>query len=125
VPGRRTLLGLLDARHGNIGHRSGLEQSVAGWLDAAGLTGWRANHRVPVRGGTLECDFVWIDDAVVLEVSPFVTHGSRATQERDAERRRLLVAAGWRVVEATDADLAGPQSFARCLDALRALVRRG
>ena len=45
------------------------------------------------------------DAAVALEVSPFFTHGSRAAQERDAERRRLLAAQRWLTVEATDPDL--------------------
>ncbi len=122
VSGRRILLGLLDRRSEGVGHRSGLEQRVARWLDTAGLGGWQMNRRVPVRGGTLECDFVWPDRRIVLEVSPFFTHGSRATQERDTERRRLLVSAGWRVVEAGDVDLGNERDFAACAAALRSLL---
>lgn len=124
VPGRLVLLRLLAARAElGIGHRSGEEQTVGGWLDAAGLSGWQANFPVPVGGGeTVEGDFVWVEPMVVLEVSPFFTHGSRAAQERDIERRRQLVPAGWRVVEAGDPDLVDERSFAPCAALLRRML---
>ena len=96
---------------------------VADWLDDAGLGGWRANLDIPVgRGRSVEGDFVWVDRRVVLEASPFFTHGSREAQERDVERRRLLVAAGWRVVEAADADLESRQAFGDVIGLLQALL---
>ena len=123
VSGRKLLLELLDARSGGIGHRSGKEQRVGRWLDHAGLRGWQANYRVRLHDGDdVETDFAWEPDRVALEVSPFFTHGSRATQERDAERRRLLVEHDWRVVEATDRDLVNRAAFARTVAALRILL---
>lgn len=123
LPGRRILLELLAQRSSGIGHRSQLEQTVAGWLDDAGLRGWRRNLQVPTgRGGSVEVDFAWQPDNVALEVSPFFTHGSRADQERDAERRELLVVAGWRVVEATDPDLEHRRAFARIAATLATLL---
>lgn len=123
VSGRSHLLELLDARSGGIGHRSGTEQRVGRWLDAAGLGGWRRNYGVSVGAdGTIEADFAWVRAGVALEVSPFFTHGSRATQERDAERRRLLVEYGWRVVEATDRDLENQAAFARTAAAIANLL---
>ncbi len=96
---------------------------MAPWLDAAGLTGWQANASVPVAvGDPLECDVVWWPRQVILEVSPFHTHGSRAAQERDAERRGLLVAAGWRIIEATDDDLVDEAAFQRVVGLLRAVM---
>ena len=123
IRNRRLLVALLDARSVGIGHRSGKEQTIGRWLDDAGLGGWKRNHRVSVGGGkVVEVDFAWDGDRLALEVSPFFTHGSRRTQERDAERRRLLVEHRWRVVEATDRDLVDRASFRRTVIALRRLL---
>ena len=123
VRGRRLLLELLDQRSGGIGHRSGNEQRVGRWLNEAGLTGWNRNYCVSV-GETeeVEVDFGWVGPRLALEVSPFFTHGSRVTQERDAQRRRLLVEYDWRTVEATDADLVSRAAFERTVSALRILL---
>lgn len=124
VSGRKMLQGLLDDRRGRIGHRSGIEQRVGRWLNDAGLAGWQRNFDVCVGDGqVVEADFAWVADRVALEVSPFYTHGSRATQERDAFRRRLLVEHDWRTVEATDGDLVNRASFRRTVEALRNLRR--
>ena len=53
----------------------------------------------------IEVDFAWTASRVALEVSPLYRHGSKRTQERDTERRRMLVEAGWRLIEATDRDV--------------------
>lgn len=126
VPGRRRLLELLaDRAERGLGHRSGTEQTVRDWLDSAGLVGWRPNVFVPVAvGAPIECDFVWADRWTILEVSPFHTHGTKAAQERDIERRRLLVEAGWAIVEAGDADLASERAFARVVQSLRTVLGR-
>jgi very-short-patch-repair endonuclease len=124
VHGRRLLVELLADRSTGIGHRSGLEQRVAPWLDAAGLRGWQRNFDVPVgEAHTVEVDFGWPELKVALEVSPFFTHGSREKQERDAQRRRLLIEQNWRIVEATDPDLENKQAFARTVSALKTLLR--
>ncbi len=123
VVGRPLLLDMLAQRPTGIGHRSGMEQHVARWLHDAGLRGWRRNYRADVGlGRTVEVDFAWPEARAALEVSPFFTHGSKATQERDAERRRLLVVAGWRMVEATDSDLDCQQAFASTTASLRTLL---
>jgi very-short-patch-repair endonuclease len=120
VPGWRLLLDLLAERGGGIGHRSGEERKVKRWLRAAGVDGFRFNVHIPVDGGrTIERDFVWWDHKALLEVSPFITHGTEEQQARDIEDRRALVAAGWRIIEATDADLVDRRAFAPCLAALR------
>lgn len=122
VPGRGMLLELLAERSSGIGHRSRLEQTVACWLDDADLHGWQRNFRVPTGCGMFEVDFGWPAHKVALEVSPFFTHGSRANQERDAERRKLLVVAGWRLVEATDPDLEHRRAFAGVAASLATLL---
>lgn len=124
VVGRRMLLDLLAQRSSGIGHRSGLEQKVGRWLTEAGVNGWFRNYRVPVGGGRfVEVDFAWPEAKVALEVSPFFTHGSRVTQARDVERRRLLVAKDWRIAEATDQDLESRGAFTHCIASLSTLVR--
>lgn len=123
VHGRAMLADLLAQRSSGVGHRSGLEQRVGRWLTDAGLHGWERNFAVPVaEGPPIEVDFAWPGQRVALEVSPFVTHGARAQQTRDIERRRLLVETGWRVTEATDPDLAGRLAFARTVRSLALLL---
>ncbi len=122
VVGRRLLLDLLDQRSSGIGHRSRLEQRVGRWLTEAGLSGWHRNFEVPVAGDPVEVDFAWPDAKVALEISPFFTHGTRAAQDRDVERRRLLTAERWSTVEATDPDLENHQAFERCIATLRQLL---
>lgn len=124
VHGRAMLLELLAQRAGGIGHRSGLEQIVAGWLNDAGLTGWAANYRVAVSTGRhIEVDFAWPAHKVALEVSPFFTHGARVNQERDMQRRRELVERGWRLAEASDRDLETRVAFGGTAALLRGLLR--
>jgi very-short-patch-repair endonuclease len=99
------------------------EQRVDAWLTRAGLRGWQRNFVVVIFDGTkIEVDFGWLQHKVALEVSPFFTHGSRATQERDIVRRRLLIQMGWTVVEATDSDLVDSVAFQRVAMLLRVLV---
>lgn len=124
VSGRRLLLDLLSDRADGVGHRSRKEQEVAGWLTNAELRGWRRNFEVVTGDGIrIEIDFAWPDSKIALEVSPFFTHGTRATQERDVVRRRLLVQMGWTVVEAADPDLINRAAFQRVVDVLRNLVQ--
>ena len=119
---RQLLLELLADRSNGIGHRSAKEQRVARWLTTKGLRGWTGNLRVRVGSylETVEVDFGWRGARLALEV-PILHHGSREKQERDAERRRLLVANDWRIVEALDRDIATERAFARTIALLRAL----
>ncbi len=124
VIGRRALLAELAQRTNGVAFRSRKEADVARWLRSSELHGWTSNHKVPVAiGNPIEVDFAWVNTRIALEVSPFFTHGSKARQERDAERRRLLVLAGWRIVEADDRHLGSQAAFAPIADALRSLLR--
>jgi hypothetical protein len=115
---RALLLALLAVRdRRGFLYRSRLEQTVGGWLTHTGLPPFASNFIVPGTG--VEVDFAWPSLRVVLEVSPFYTHGSREKQARDMERRRLLKAAGWIVVECTDEHLVSLLAFAPILDDLR------
>jgi Transcriptional regulator, AbiEi antitoxin len=118
--GRKALMNVLDARSdGHLLHRSGIERKVLRWMLAAGVPEPASN--VVVEG--VEVDFAWDAFRVALEVSPFFTHGSAVTQKRDAERRRILQPAGWRVIEAGDDHLAHARAFAPIIVDLRALLR--
>ena len=48
-----------------------------------------------------ECDCVWPDRAVIVELDGRATHATRAAFEWDRERDRVLSAAGWRVIRIT------------------------
>ncbi len=121
---RQLLVDLLAERSNGMGHRSGKEHQVGKWLKRAGLRSWTRNHQVRVGENgevDVEVDFGWPGIRVALEVSPFFTHGSRAKQERDAQRRRLLVGVRWHVVEAIDDDIANERAFAGTVATLRGL----
>lgn len=115
---RASLVALLAVRNGRgFLYRSKLEQTVGEWLSGAGLPPFVSNFIVP--GPEVEVDFAWPSWRIALEVSPFYTHSSREKQARDMERRRALKAAGWIVVECTDAHLVSLLSFAPIFDDLR------
>ncbi len=115
---RACLLALIADRGGRgFLYRSKLEQTVGGWLAHSGFSPFVSNFIVQELG--LEVDFAWPTLGIVLEVSPFYTHGSQQKQARDMERRLLLHAAGWIVIECTDAHLVSILSFEPILVLLR------
>jgi very-short-patch-repair endonuclease len=54
-----------------------------------------------VGGIWLECDFVWQQERLIVELDGFAGHSSRTAFERDRARDRALNAADWRVVRVT------------------------
>ena len=119
--GRAPLLATLDARaDGRFLHRSTKEQTVLRWILAAGLP--KPESNLVVDG--IEVDFGWPQFKIALEISPFYTHGSERKQQRDAERRRILQKAGWRVIEATDIHLVNAIAFAPVIADIRALMSK-
>ena len=116
---------LTDRSSGDVQHRSGTEQRVARWIRASRLPAPKPNLSVKVGGNnSIEVDFGWPKSRVGLEVSPFLTHGSAATQRRDMERRALLQHSGWHIVEATDEHLVDQAHFAPILERVGALIAR-
>jgi hypothetical protein len=119
---RQQLLALLAERsQDRMLYRSRLEFKVGGWLNDLGAKQFQPNYVVAEAGG-IEADFAWRSHRVVLEVSPFYTHGAERTQERDMIRRRKLLAAGWLVFEVTDADLVSKEAFALAIAPLLELL---
>lgn len=122
--GRAQLVGVLHDRvGGRIKHRSMLEQRVGKWLNKGGLGGFVSNYRIDEAEG-LEVDFAWINSYAGLEISPFFTHGSKAKQHRDVQRRQLLGPTRWTVIEADDADLKSPATFTRIIQLMQQVMER-
>ena len=122
--GRAQLVAVLhDRADGRIKQRSMLEQRVGKWLNEAGLGGFVSNYRIDEAEG-LEVDFAWINSYASLEISPFFTHGSEKKQHRDVQRRQLLGPTRWTVIEADDADLKSPATFARIINLLRQVMAK-
>jgi Protein of unknown function (DUF559) len=86
------------------------------------VSGWRSNYRVQTSIGEVEVDFAWSSAKVVLEISPFFTHGSEQKQRRDLNRRRALTEAGWRIIEATDEHFCDQVSFRQIIASLHEVI---
>ena len=93
---------------------SGTEDTLRDFLATTDLP--RPSFNVTVLG--YECDVVWPDQRVILEVDG--PHHARPLQRAaDAQRDRRLIAAGWRAVRATERqvehDLTGLERDLRAL----------
>jgi very-short-patch-repair endonuclease len=81
--------------------RSELEDRFIALLDARSLPRPRLNASVRVRGRFLEVDCLWAESGLILELDGRAAHRTNLAFERDRERDRLLIAAGWRVIRLT------------------------
>ena len=81
--------------------RSELEERFLELVDRAGLPRPELNASVEVAGRWIECDCLWRQRRVVVELDGHAYHRTRAAYERDRVRDRSLQAAGWRVVRVT------------------------
>jgi very-short-patch-repair endonuclease len=77
--------------------REEFEARFRAFLRSTGLTTPRFNFKVL----GYECDCVWPEHGVIVELDGRATHDTGAAFERDRERDRVLTAAGWRVVRVT------------------------
>ncbi len=100
----RTLL--LNARRSL---RSPLEAEFLEFLDANGIE--RPETNVLIEG--YECDAVWRDQRLIVELDGYTTHGTRRAFERDRERDRKLGAKGWRTARVTRRHLDEPAELAQ------------
>lgn len=103
--GRRgaTILATLLAEHraGETVTRSQLEERFLDICTAAGLPRPTVNAHVWLDGSAIEVDFHWPAHRLAVETDGHASHGTRQAFERDRERDRHLVLAGWRVVRFT------------------------
>lgn len=119
-PGRRglrTIKEILDT--GPAYTRSDLEAYFLALARDADLPAPRVNSVVV----GFECDCVWPDHRVVVEVDGGATHVTRAAFEQDRARDRTLQANGWRVIRATAHQLEHERES--LFRDLRALLRFG
>jgi very-short-patch-repair endonuclease len=126
-PGRRNLVRLLRERQGGRAlFRSQTEAKVKRWIRQSPLQSELGtcftNYNVATAFGDIEVDIAWPRHRVCLEISPFWTHGSRRTQQRDVDRRQALVTAGWQIIEADDRHLINPRSFSPIIALLKELM---
>ncbi|MGH7502884.1 MAG: DUF559 domain-containing protein [Longimicrobiales bacterium] len=105
-PGRRgasRLRRLLDLERGPALTRSEAERRLAALLRAASLPAPETNVRV----NSLEVDFLWRKQRVVVEVDGYAYHSNARAFERDRERDASLVASGNVVIRFTWRQLTG------------------
>jgi hypothetical protein len=100
-PGRRglrTLRQILDQlQAGTTVTHSELEDRFLAFIRKTGLPPPSLNAR-PLG---FECDCVWHDERIVVELDGRATHDTAAAFERDRARDRALAAGGWRTVRIT------------------------
>lgn len=81
--------------------RSELEDRFLALVDSAGLPRPRLNHPIPVAGRTIVADAAWPAARVLVELDGYAHHDTREAFERDRERDRAALMAGWTPVRAT------------------------
>ncbi len=97
-PGSPSLQALLSRYAvGAFVTRSELEERFLALCDRYGLP--RPNVNISIEGR--ECDFVWRDARLIVEVDGYAYHRSPSAFEADRERDVVLVVAGWRVLRFT------------------------
>ncbi|HET8823136.1 MAG TPA: type IV toxin-antitoxin system AbiEi family antitoxin domain-containing protein [Thermoleophilaceae bacterium] len=77
--------------------RSELEERFLALCDEHGIE--RPEVNVDIEG--YECDFVWREQALVVETDGGAAHGTARARERDRIKDARLLLAGWRVVRVT------------------------
>jgi len=100
--GSATIRAILEAgRAGSDRQRSELESAFVEFLDEHGLPRPAMNQHVEAGGTLYECDCVWRDARLVVELDSRSAHDTTAGFERDRARDRALAVAEWRVVRVT------------------------
>jgi len=61
----------------------------------------KTNYAVSAAVVAYECDFVWPQARIIVELDGYETHGTRKRFEEDRSRDRALTIAGWRVIRIT------------------------
>ena len=99
-------LPLMPGRRGNVALKTYLrdsrdepwspfERDAHAILRAAGITGWKANYGVTVRGERMFLDIAFPGPKLDIELDGWTFHGDRASFARDRRRDVLLRGAGW------------------------------
>lgn len=80
---------------------SPLEREAHRLLRSAGITGWKTNYRVLIRGKTMFLDVAFPGRKIALEFDGWQFHGDRSSFIRDRERDVALRIAGWTILRFT------------------------
>ena len=116
-PGVPALRSLLGEGLGETHTRSELEERFLELCRSAGLPRPQPNARL----GVLEVDFLWSAQRLVVETDGRAVHGTPQAFERDRDRDRRLLLAGYRVVRFTWRQVTGtPEVVAETVRALLA-----
>jgi hypothetical protein len=99
--------------------RSELESRFLSFLRGSGLPMPEVNVPMMLAGRWIECDCVWRDRRVIVELDGRAAHDTARAFESDRARDRMVMALGWRVVRVTWRQLHHePQAVAYDLKAL-------
>ena len=85
--------------------KSKLEKRFLQLARKRGLAIPAVNAWMPIPGEEIQCDFVWHNERLVIEVDGWTTHRTRKAFHDDRRRDRLLRLAGWEVVRFTHRDV--------------------
>lgn len=85
--------------------RSPLEELFLPFLDAHRIPRPRLNHWITVGDDRFQVDCLWPQARLIGELDDFRSHGTRRAMGRDRRRDRRLLAATFRVVRITEAQL--------------------
>lgn len=80
---------------------SPLEREAHILLRAAGITGWRTNHRVRTSSGNLYIDVALVAERIAVELDGWEFHGTKDAFHADRQRWNSLALAGWDVLHFT------------------------
>ena len=106
-------------REGAVLTRSELEVRFLSFLRTTGLPPPEVNAWLLLAGRWIECDCVWRDRRVIVELDGRAAHDTARAFESDRARDRMVMAFGWRVVRVTWRQLHHePQAVAYDLKAL-------
>jgi hypothetical protein len=97
--GVRTLKEILDQGTGTT--RSELEVRFLEFIDAHRLPRPETNSHLLIRGAWIECDCLWREQGLVVELDGRAWHSTADAFERDRERDRAVNAEGFRTVRVT------------------------
>jgi len=115
---------ILTGRAGGSVTESWLEREALRVLTAAGIPAPLCQERIAPRGAFVaRVDFLYPDRRLVIEVSGYRFHRTKAQTIADAERRRALTLAGYTVLEYTYDDVV-KRPAAMVAEVVQALGRR-
>jgi very-short-patch-repair endonuclease len=113
------IAGRLDGQPGRWGNRQ-LRQVLKDWGDraaaeserrlhrllrGAAISGWVANLTVVLGGRRFEIDVAFPELRLAIEVDGYAYHSGDERFQRDRTKQNALIAAGWRILRFTWADL--------------------